>query len=456
MKVGLCQSILLICLCGCSTYKPRPIDPVATKASFENARLTDPAVLIELTRHDLNTNGPIQNWDLDRLFLAALVLNPEIKAARADAEVFQAAIKTASARLNPTLSLLPEYATPAPPWILGFSVDIPIETAGKRANRISHAESAARAAQLGLADAMWRLRSRLRNGLIDYFSSKLESQSVAAEAQARTDLLRFVEKKLANGEASVFEVETARTEQLSSQLNLQASRNRMAENRAALAQTIGVTTNALAEIEIGWPDFEKPPELELNRAGELLNDAPLSRADVQQLLAEYDAAEAALKLEVSKQYPDIHFAPGYAWDQHTHKIAFGGSFALPILDQNQGPIAEADAKRTAAEARFVALQSKVINDAGLALLHYDGALESMRNSELTWKNIVTRQAQVSRRAFELGELDRTSLYTVQIQSAVFDRNRLAAIRDVQLALGMIEDAAQKPLSTIRTDPTNEK
>jgi outer membrane protein TolC len=239
-------------------------------------------------------------------------------------------------------------------------------------------------------------------------------------------------------------------------LSVQTSSNRVAESRAALAAIIGVSADAVADIEISWPEFEKPPELTADEAVGFLNDAPISRADIQQLLAGYDAAEAAFKLEVSKQYPDVHFAPGYTWDQKTHKFGFGGSFALPIFDQNQGPIGEAMAKRTAAEARFLALQSKVINDAALALLHYDAALQSRKKSEIAWQNISIRQAQVSRRAIELGELDRTSLYTVQIQSAVFDRTRFAAIREVQLALGMLEDIAQKPLLMSRNREANQK
>src|SRR5204863_61089 len=150
-----------------------------------------------------------------------------------------------------------------------------------------------------------------RNALVDYISAQLENESITAESKARSELLRFAERKLANGEGSVFEVETARAEQLAGQLNLQASKNRVAEGRARLAQIIGVSTNALGDVEPTWPGFERPLQLDVNRAKEWLDEAPLTRADIQRLLAEYDAAEAALKLEISKQYPDVHFNPGY-------------------------------------------------------------------------------------------------------------------------------------------------
>ena len=450
MKVPRSHSFILLLLFfgGCATYEPRPLDPPATKSSFENSRLTHRVVLEELARRNLaETNAvTVSHWDLDRLFVAALVLNPEIRAVRAEAEVVEAGIITAKARPNPTLTLSPEYAFPTtPPWILGFALDLPIETMGKRGDRISVAEAKARAAQLGLADTMWQLRSRLRNALVEYISGQFENKSIGEESKARGELLRFAEKKLAEGEASIFEVETARTEQLASQLNLQASNNRVVESRARLAAIIGVPTEGLADIALSWRDFETPQGVDLNRAKEFLEEAPLTRADIQRLLAEYDSAEAALKLEIAKQYPDIHFNPGYTWDQGTHKVAFGGSLTLPVFDQNQGPIAEAEAKRSAAEAHFLALQAKVINDRSVALLHYKGSVEALRDSQWTWKNVITRQERLNQRALELGELDRTAVYTAQVQSAIFNRSRLMAIREAQLSLGLIEDVIQKPL-----------
>ena len=38
------------------------------------------------------------------------------------------------------------------------------------------------------------------------------------------------------------------------------------------------------------------------------------RADVLAALAEYAAAEALLRSEIAKQYPDIHLNPGYSFD----------------------------------------------------------------------------------------------------------------------------------------------
>ena len=58
-------------------------------------------------------------------------------------------------------------------------------------------------------------------------------------------------------------------------------------------------------------------------------------------LADYAASQSALQLEIAKQYPDLHLGPGYELDQTDNKWSLGISLDLPILNHNQGPVAEA-------------------------------------------------------------------------------------------------------------------
>ncbi len=88
-------------------------------------------------------------------------------------------------------------------------------------------------------------------------------------------------------------------------------------------------------------------------ASDAQREAVFHRADLLASLAEYAAAESALQLEVARQYPDIHLGPGYTYDTGTNKIGFGlAGITLPVFDQNQGGIAQAEAKRKEAAARL--------------------------------------------------------------------------------------------------------
>src|SRR5881397_720255 len=86
------------------------------------------------------------------------------------------------------------------------------------------------------------------------------------------------------------------------------------------------------------------------------------RSDILSALGDYAAAETELRLQIAKQYPDVHLSPGYQYDQGDNKWTLGIVLELPVLNQNQGPIAEARARRDEAAARFTEVQARVISE----------------------------------------------------------------------------------------------
>src|SRR6185369_4828346 len=79
--------------------------------------------------------------------------------------------------------------------------------------------------------------------------------------------------------------------------------------------------------------------------------------------------------QIAKQYPDVHLSPGYQYDQGDNKWSLGITFELPLLNQNQGPIAEARARRLESAARFTELQARVIGEIDRASAAYRAARE---------------------------------------------------------------------------------
>ena len=65
--------------------------------------------------------------------------------------------------------------------------------------------------------------------------------------------------------------------------------------------------------------------------------------ELARLRARYEAAEAALRLEISKQFPDLRIGPSAAGDSGDKKTVLGLALgiALPIFDRNQQAIAAA-------------------------------------------------------------------------------------------------------------------
>jgi outer membrane protein TolC len=103
----------------------------------------------------------------------------------------------------------------------------------------------------------------------------------------------------------------------------------------------------------------------------------LNRIDLRRQLAHYAAADEALKLEIARQYPDINITAGYSWEGGENIFELGPSAVLPVFNQNQGPIAEAEARRREVAAQFLAMQAGIIEQSQTSLARYRGSLGAL-------------------------------------------------------------------------------
>lgn len=126
-------------------------------------------------------------------------------------------------------------------------------------------------------------------------------------------------------------------------------------------------------------------------------------------------------------------------------ITFGPALALPLLNRNQGPIAEAEARRAEAEVRFKGLQAQAIGEMKIALARYQGSLAELAEADQRLIEIQQVREAAMRRAVVAGEEDRLALAGVRVEGAVAAHARLDALRRVQSALGALEDAVEQPL-----------
>ena len=150
--------------------------------------------------------------------------------------------------------------------------------------------------------------------------------------------------------------------------------------RAALAAAIGVPSPAAAFFRMcscPWPDLDSPPAAGSLPIAEVRRAALINRFDVRSALAQYAAAEADLRLQIAKQYPDLDIGPGYTYEEKQSYFTLGFSAIIPMFDRNRGPIAEAEAGRLKAAAAFLATQAEVISKSERSLAVYRVALEEL-------------------------------------------------------------------------------
>jgi outer membrane protein TolC len=220
---------------------------------------------------------------------------------------------------------------------------------------------------------------------------------------------------------------------------------RSVESGAALAAAIGVPVSALQDVRIAWPEWESPPSAESLPRDEIERDAVLNRLDVRAALAQYAATESSLQLEIAKQYPDLDIGPGYSYEDKRSYFTVGLAATIPLLNRNEGPIAEAEARRRRAQADFVQTQTEVIAGSKRALALYATALEALDEAG-RFAAVQTRRTEATRKSVQAGEQGRLDLDDAEIERSVAERARLDALAHAQRALGYLEDAVERPLA----------
>ena len=432
---------------GCARYHARPLVPDRSLERFEARRLDAAELGTFLKARQAAAEWPPPRWDLTRLTLAAFFYNPELDVARAQWAVARGGVLTAGGRANPVVTGGTGYnattnSEQVTPWIPEVAIELPLGIAGKRGIRIKQARQLSEAARLNLITAAWRVRSQVRQAFLELYVARQSDSLLTRQVAIQAEIVRLLETQAGVGEVSPFEVTQARVALADGRLAGLDAAQRRARARSALALAVGVPPAALDSVT--WA-FERLDSIPVPRPPvEIRRRALVSRSDVRASLAEYEAAQAALQLEIRKQYPDLSLGPGYQLDQTDSKWTLKLSFPLPFPNRNRGPIAEARARREEAAARFLSLQSRVLSELEGALASSQVALAQVDNAASLTAGL-TNQERLARRSYAVGQISRLELLGVESELVRSALARLDAIAKAQGAVGQLEDAMQSPL-----------
>ncbi|MBN2686107.1 MAG: TolC family protein [Pontiellaceae bacterium] len=412
---------LVLLLGGCVHFIAQPIDPQSTLTAFNARSLNDPQ-LAALMRANAPAADQSEGWSAADLTLAAFYFQPELAVYRAQWETALAGIDWAGERPNPTLSVAPVFNSSTAsgagisPWILGLGLNVPLDYSGKRKAAIAEAEALAQAAWFQLLQAGWDTRSLVRSEMLAVYAARQQAELRQERESLLEERLKQIEGRNNLGAAAPMEVRQARQDWLAAGVDLLESQKQEDRALARLAAAVGIPLSAIQQAPLDFSEFDS---LQLSYS-DVLSQALTQRADILEKLAEYEAAQARLQLEISRQYPDLSIGPGYEFDQEDHKWGLDVSLTLPILNQNQGAIEAARRERDAAAARFNALQARVAAQSNESFADYTGALKQFRAAQ---------------------ELERESEQTYQLlqQQAELGAVALSRLIDERLA---VNEAAQ--------------
>lgn len=444
--------IAVLAALGCASPEPTELDPQKSEAEFRGRTLNDPGLARFVEANPARTPGPFppERWNLESLTLVAFYFHPDLDLARARLTQARAGRMTAGMWPNPVasveLSKVTHLEPGLTPWIYGANLSFPIDTLWKRGYKVEEADRSSESVALALAESGWKVRSRVRAALADHLWSLRELALRKAEEAARSKVVGALERKLALGDIFRLDVDVAQGDLLAARLQIHTAEGKVAESRASLAAAVGLPGSALRDIPFAWPELDSPPPLLPAEIQTILEPALQGRLELRGLLAEYGAAVAALKHELAARFPDLSLGPGYTFDQGQKKFNLGLQFTIPILNQNDGPIAEAEAHRKEVAARFAVAQAAAIAELEIAVERYRAAQAELEEVRKTFDLLAARE-RAGRRAVQLGDLEPTALLGIQLERVRAEESRLDSLRHAEDALGALEDSLQRPVGS---------
>ncbi len=464
------MTVALFALAGCAKFQPRPISPAETAADWDKRSL-DSEPFHQFLQKNLQpppANWPLKTWDMDSLTLAALYFHPSLEVARAQWEELRSGEITAGQRPNPSVSVSPGYDFTATSlgqnaWLPGLTFDIPVETMGKRGYRKAQARQLSESARLNIAATAWQVRNNLRASLVELTAAKRRVELLKSQELLQQQVVNLLDERVKAGAATSSEASLVTIALKKTQVDLADARRQESDGHFHLADAIGIPASALDGVEIQFDLKSLPGQAQELTSSQARDLALKSRADILAALADYNASQSALQLQVAKQYPDVHFGPYYQYNQGDHQFTLSATLELPILNQNQGPIAEAAAHRSEMAARFLALQSKVIGDIDRAVAGCRVAVENLAVVESLEKSQKSQGDSIAAQA-EAGAVDQLDLANSKVELAASRLIELDGQFKAQQAYSALEDALQHPINAINpatiespaTKPVKEK
>jgi cobalt-zinc-cadmium efflux system outer membrane protein len=436
---------------GCASYHPAPMS-AAQNAQAIQARSLGDARLQEFIAASRTAGvapeGVQTEWDLTTLSLAALYYHPTLDLARANVDEARAGVITARQVPNPSLSFedlaFTPGATAGAAWTIAPVINFLIETAGKRGKRTAEAAARLQAARAELAGAAWQVRGGVRDALIEIWAAERRLELVRSRLGIQEQLAALLKTRFDAGEDPGLELARERTNANQLRLAVEEADRAVTAARVQLVAAIGIPLRALDGIHLSYGAIDSAgPDSAAVAGDELWQEALINRSDVQALLAEYAAAESALALEIANQYPNLTLSPGYAWDQGQHRYLLMPAGDLPIFNRNQGAIAQAQARREQAAARFTGLQTQIIDAIDGVTARYAAANRMLAAADALLRDERDREQQALR-FFKEGESERTTVLSAQLERISAEQSRLDAFVQHQEALAALEDALQHP------------
>ena len=349
--MSLWVAVTLLTLPACESYVPQPLEPPAELRLL--ALRTEASIAVDQQLPWQRSWFPLETevqfadgLTIGEANALALFYSPAVLKARAEARVASAQVLQAGLLSNPELFFGPRITTQDSEFISpgGISWELPLW--GKRAAERDAAAALLTSRRLDAIEVELDTLARVREFFIRLGRLRREESVLAAVSTSSLQIVTWVEGLRSAGQVDAMVLFLARTERDEASAALEGVRIEAVRVRRELLAVLGLLPSTQANFIV---DSATPAVPDLPVAD---SDAFLRLPALRAAEAAYASAEAALRLAISEQYPDIRFGPEFEDDRGDPSIGFGLGITLPLFDRNEGGIAAAEQLRRKAREHY--------------------------------------------------------------------------------------------------------
>ena len=421
---------------GCQRYTAKPVDLAAHHAEWLARTPGDDRVSVYAERLRESDALP-PDFDLaDGLSLVeaevvALVLNAELRMARAEAGVAAATAENAGLWDDPVLGVdvMHVLESVPHPWMTAASVGFTIPISGRLGKERALADAEHAAALIDVAEKEWRTIVALREAWVKWSAAEEQLALAREYAEEVAALVEIVDEMLEAGEFSRLEARLFQIERLTSAQEIAKLEGASAAAVIELRRLLGLAPEAPLQLErqmgfpVGTPESESTAAMVMSRNPSLMA-----------LLADYESREKALELEIRKQYPDITLGPAHEYEDDQHRLGFGVSMPLPIFNANRLGIARALAERERARAELESELESLLSELAAAEARLGAATAQRTLVEEQVVPLVDAQFADAREVARLGEVDTWLLLETLRKRYETKRELIGLVREESVAV----------------------
>lgn len=448
--LSLAAAVLALCG-GCAHYHPEPLSPVAIQQQLQHYSLADLASEYSRAGRAVTPPDISEGLGPDEAGLAALVLNPALKARRLERGIAAGQLITAGLYPNPTFdnkSLLGSQRPPGHKSIEGgFSIEV-LRWQEQFANAQAKKANVEAVHHEILADE-WKAVIEARAAYWSVVAARERLKLNQKELDLSERLLNSVKTRIKRGIASAFDSNVSELQLL----KLRTERLKFESDAAAaerlLKQAIGLPFDAEIKLRIATEPYAQSPRAW--NARELCESLP-SSALLKANEWRYEVSEGELRAAVARQYPSLKLGPSgtFDFDGHIWSALYGfvGTVDIPLIHRNQGEIREKYCARELARADYTAklqaAQAAVANAA--ALLESSAKRLQFLEKELYPKALET--ISLTEKAYTLGEIPGNDLLIAKSLFVETEKSRLDLSIEYRLNLEALEAALGRRLDDV--------